>query len=684
MLTRRRVAAAAVLLSTALAGTPALVSSAQAAPDRSDRAVARAAVKYGVSESALEARLRDDPTLRLAPSGLAYFVDPAAEGKAPPARVTAQSFPLNQTFLLHSKSNSNKTIYLDFNGHNVSGTLWNGSAGNNLPAGTQPAMDLAGNGAAFSDAELLQIQDIFLRVAEDYAPFDVDVTTEEPPLADLDRSNSGDQIFGTRAVITSNSSAFQVICGGNCGGIAFIDVFSHYSGKDNFVETHEQLQPAFVFPQGLSNDPKNIAEATSHEVGHNLGLDHDGCAPNGGSCPAPGGYYTGHDMWAPIMGVGYNKPVAQFALSDYPGADLGGPTASLQPNANDIETIEGSGAVERADEAGATVGAAGPLPAGTAYISDRTDVDVIALGTCSGNVSVNASNADVAPNLDIDLQLLNAGSTQIDQDNPNSAYVNRDSASGLDASVSGSSLPAGQYYARVDGIGRGTALTSYTDYGSLGAYTLQVTGCGGVDPGEEVPSKPQNLDGSYDSESNTVLLGWSAPADDGGAAIIGYNVYEDGVLLNGDQGPINALGATIGQISPGTHTYGVTAVNSVGEGPAAEIDVNATSTPTAKPKAPKIGTATPGKKGGKLTAGISWKPPSGTTNPAIDGYRVIAYRQNNKGKYVKVSTSPTQGASIRSIEFETNSRAQVKFAVQAHNGVGWGPLSAKSNAVRPR
>ena len=49
----------------------------------------------------------------------------------------------------------------------------------------------------------------------------------------------------------------------------------------------------------------------------------------------------------------------------------------------------------------------------------------------------------------------------------------------MDATASGTSLPSGQYYARVDGVGRGNATTSYTDYGSIGAYTLQVSGCGG-------------------------------------------------------------------------------------------------------------------------------------------------------------------------------------------------------------
>ena len=280
----------------ALGGTLSSVSIADAAPDRGDGAVARAADNYGVSENG---------AAQPPPGGLELPADVRRLGvhrrtrghraARRPRRVTAQAFPLPDTFLLHSKPDSSKTIYLDFNGQNVSNTLWNGPSGNNLPNGNHPAMDLAGNGNAFTNGELRQIQDIYQRVAEDYAPFDVDVTTQEPPAADIDRTNAGDQVYGTRALISSSNAALNTICGGGCGGVAFIGVFDHHTGKDGFVETHSQLQPAWVFPQALGNDPKNIAEATTHEVGHNLGLDHDATSVQG--------YYAGHNMWAPIMGV---------------------------------------------------------------------------------------------------------------------------------------------------------------------------------------------------------------------------------------------------------------------------------------------------------------------------------------------------------------------------------------------
>ncbi|MEO6583419.1 MAG: hypothetical protein ABIO05_03795, partial [Ferruginibacter sp.] len=55
------------------------------------------------------------------------------------------------------------TIFIDFDGHKVSGTLWvNGGTINAAPSG-------------LSD---IQITEIFNRVSEDYRPFNINVTTD--------------------------------------------------------------------------------------------------------------------------------------------------------------------------------------------------------------------------------------------------------------------------------------------------------------------------------------------------------------------------------------------------------------------------------------------------------------------------------------------------------------------------
>ena len=64
----------------------------------------------------------------------------------------------------------------------------------------------------------------------------------------------------------------------------------------------DTYKPALVFYDKLGpGNEKYIAEAISHEAGHNMGLSHDGNATTG--------YYSGQGSgatgWAPIMGVGY-------------------------------------------------------------------------------------------------------------------------------------------------------------------------------------------------------------------------------------------------------------------------------------------------------------------------------------------------------------------------------------------
>ncbi len=78
-----------------------------------------------------------------------------------------QNITFSEAFSLHSKPGAAKVIYLDFNGHVITGTAWNGSVAsyNALP------YDLDGNANSFSANELASIAQIWRRTAEDFAPF---------------------------------------------------------------------------------------------------------------------------------------------------------------------------------------------------------------------------------------------------------------------------------------------------------------------------------------------------------------------------------------------------------------------------------------------------------------------------------------------------------------------------------
>jgi hypothetical protein len=527
----KRVLACATGLTAALAVLGAIESPSQAQPE--DRAAARLA-RIAAS----------DPTATIDSTGKLFFREPIPERRGAPRETArkAPPFPLDRTFSLHSKPGSRHTILLDFDGMYLSGSLWNSQDG--LAAGNHPAWNPEGSAATFSSAERTAIQEIWQQVAEDYAPFDVDVTTED----------LGGIVNGTRALISPSSSAFQNpdICGGECGGVAYLDVFG-----DDFY------QPAWIFPQALYDDPKAIGEAVSHEVGHTLSLEHDGKGQEG--------YYEGHAFWAPIMGLGYYRPVTQWSRGDYAGA------TAHQDDLGEIADRLGL----RTDEAGDSVAqAAGGLPAGAAYITSGSDLDFYELGECTGSVRIEADSAPLSPNLDIELRLYEADGTQVASADPLSARVDDMVASGMSATIS-TSVPAGAYVVSVDGVGRGSATAFYDGYGSLGAYTLVVSGCDGSvgpdpDPDPVVPGVPviTSVAGGPRGGAVTATVGWIAPGDDGGSAITGYRVkatrwsggravytgYVDDLRADKTRVKINVRKA-------GSWSFRVQALNDIGRGP---------------------------------------------------------------------------------------------------------------------
>ncbi|MEQ6902418.1 hypothetical protein [Nocardioides sp. YIM 152588] len=446
------------------AGTPATARPSEGFSARLERA----ALLTGIDVTELRRRMSADVTLGVTEEGRLHYTEPAAnaaEAEAPapePQAVTS----LASTFTLHSNPGATYTILLDFDGERVAGTGWNSAA--KLPAMTHPAWDPAGDGPAFSASERTLVQDVWRRVAEDYAPFDVDVTTEDPGAAGLERGSSADTTYGVRMLISPSDTAVETLCT-YCGGIAFMDVFDMLNNA---------YRIGWVFPQALYDNPKYIADAAAHEAGHTLGLAHDGHGSDA--------YYEGHDAWGPIMGAGYLRPVTQFSKGDY---------AKATNTEDDLAILTGL-LGQRPDEAGTGIADAAPLGSGAGIITNRKDKDTYALGTCTGPLTVTAVPGETGANLDIELTLLDAAGAVVDSDDP--AVVRRSTAqaTGLDAEV-GVGSATGAYYVRVDGVGHGTATTGYNDYGSIGAYQLTVDGtCADstdpvdpTDPGVEEPAE---------------------------------------------------------------------------------------------------------------------------------------------------------------------------------------------------
>lgn len=342
-----------------------------------------------------------------------------------------------------------KTIYMDFDGHVTQGTSWNSYF--NQTTINSPAYNSDTDPANFSSTELTQIENAWKRTAEDYFPFQVNVTTVDPGVEALRNTSNGDVQWGIRAVITTDN----VGCG--CGGIAYIDSFNWNSDT-----------PVFIYNTG----DKSVAEATSHEVGHSLGLSHDGTATSG--------YYSGHGSgetgWAPIMGVGYSKNVTQFDKGEYYGSNNAGASANYSKGPDDLAIITSyNGFGYRADDVGNTAATAASLnvsgtSVGAAGVIERTtDVDYFSFVTGAGSVTLNAAPFTPGPNLDIKLDLFDANGTLVANANPDTV---------LTASIT-ATLAAGQYFLRVDGTGVGNPTispsTGYTEYASLGRYTISGT-----------------------------------------------------------------------------------------------------------------------------------------------------------------------------------------------------------------
>lgn len=426
---------------------------------------------YGKDATELGDLLRRDGSLRLDSVGRLYVEEEVAIPPAPASSagrdlgiVDGGLVPDSQTFTLHSRPGALRTIYLDFDGATLVGTAWN-SNGNTI---TAPPFDIDGVPGTFSSTELQRIQYIWQRVAEDYAPFDVDVTTQVPPADALTRTTTSDTVYGTTALITTAAGVYSC----SCGGVAYLGIFD-LEDSTNFYK------PALVFYDMLGpGDEKYIAEAISHEVGHNGGLDHDGTSTTG--------YYQGQGTWAPIMGVGYYKSLVQWSKGEYSGANN---------REDDLAVMQGNGLTLRVDDYGNSPSTATPLTGGvtsgtvTTYtlagvISSASDVDVVSFSAGSvGVVTATLVPATRSPNLDAVVALLGSGGGVLATANP---------ATSLGASLT-FTLPApGTYYVSVRGTGYLDPLTTgYSSYGSLGNYQLTLAtpaGGGGGGGGGSPPT----------------------------------------------------------------------------------------------------------------------------------------------------------------------------------------------------
>ena len=373
----------------------------------------------------------------------------------------AAALPLDQTFLLHSRPGATKVIYLDFDGHTTSGTSWNTSKTGGADF-TTPAYSFQGDTSSFTNTELQRIQNIWERVAEDFIPFDVDVTTQDPGVEALRKSGSGDTQWGIRVVIGGGWADWY---GSSAGGVAYIGSFDWNSDT-----------PCYAFENNLSGGAeKTTAEAISHEAGHTLELSHDGTSSES--------YYRGHGSgatgWAPIMGVGYDREFVQWSKGEYPDAN------QTQDDLSRITTLNGFG--YRPDDHGST-----RAHGHTAHyhvhrrLQRRTHRAQHGRGLLLILDDRRNDQPRYRPVLSQPEPRHSGDALQLLGNHPR----DEQSRVGVDANLS-MTLGPGTYYVSVDGTGKPANGSDfgYSDYGSLGRYTIAGTVVDTATPGIELYGK---------------------------------------------------------------------------------------------------------------------------------------------------------------------------------------------------
>ncbi|WP_347160163.1 malectin domain-containing carbohydrate-binding protein [Pontibacter chitinilyticus] len=337
----------------------------------------------------------------------------SAAGSTAPQQVTSAEAAIDIT-TLQSLPGAAAVVLLDFDGQYVKGSYWN----NGDPIDAAPA--------TLSSAEILET---WKMISEDYAPVSVNITTSE---AVYQRAPVNRRV---RVIFTPTNFFYP-----NAGGVSYVGAFTW--GDDT---------PSWVFNSGA----KFAGEAGSHEIGHALGLSHDGR-----TSPAEA-YYYGQDSWAPIMGAGYNRSMVQWSKGEYLYAN------NTEDDLSIITTQNGFG--YKPDDHGNTASSATPLQVdgagnvsattNTGLITTSSDVDVFSFSTGGGPVALTVASGSTYANLDVLLTLKDASGKTLVISDP----------AALSASIS-QSLKAGTYYLYVKGA-KG-ALGADSNYGSLGGYTI--------------------------------------------------------------------------------------------------------------------------------------------------------------------------------------------------------------------
>ncbi len=400
--------------------------------------------------------------------------------------------------LLDSRPSAKAVLYLDFDGEVVTDPNWRG--GNTIFA--LPAVMA---GLPITEE---QIRDVWERVAEDFRPFHVAVTTNR---ARYESAAPGNRM---RCIQTPTTDAAPY-----AGGVAYVRSFRGRWADPTFRDDI----PCWSFN---SQNAAIMAMTISHELGHTLGLHHDGQLETG--------YYPGHGppgfRWGAIMGAAFDATITQWSRGEYPGAN--NQEDDLLIAAGVLEQANGPGTGFRKDDVGNSTATALDLAKDgivsvAGVIHSAKDKDVYRFRTAGGPVSFTAELSG-EPNLDPRLSIQDESGAQVA-----SAPVVPDA---LGATLT-TDLSVGVYYLVVSAGERASTPDNpgFSAYGSLGAYRLA---------GSYVPLPTAPLFVEHPEPAVTIREGASFTLS--GKVIshskVSYRWRKDGKLLAGSTGRTLTLG----------------------------------------------------------------------------------------------------------------------------------------------
>ena len=358
---------------------------------------------------------------------------------------------------LESKPGAAATLVLDFNGHTQA--TWENSRGEFTDLVT-PSFNADGTGSTFSLREQEIIRNAWAAVAEDFAPFDINVTTIEP--ADPDHA------MVTRVAIGGHPSDWYRT-DSSPSGTSSIGSFT--SDVPNLAFAFSEILVDDAADDGLTDEELaiTIGNTVSHEAGHGFGLRHQSEYNAAGDLVDS--YHEGDADWTPIMGSNFQTDRVTWH---------NGTTSDAETFQKDLDVISSydNGFGYRADDHGNSMSTATPVFGGilgfpeamlnvSGIVETMSDADYFRFETTGGTVNATLNVAEFAPNLDARLELWRPAQYSTSRFGQvliakASRLAMNDDLNELGASIS-VALTAGTYY---------LVVRSHGQYGDLGQYTL--------------------------------------------------------------------------------------------------------------------------------------------------------------------------------------------------------------------